>query len=148
MAWKLLVVNGPNLNLLGEREPDLYGTATLDEIVRDLVAYGADRDITIEHFQSNSEGDLIDELHKARGDSIDGIILNAGAFTHDSIALLDAIAAIGVPVVEIHVSKVHTREDFRRTSRVAPACLGMIAGFGTSGYRLAVDALVDHLETR
>ena len=144
MAWKLLVINGPNLNLLGEREPDLYGTATLDEILRDLVAYGADRATVIEHFQSNSEGDLIDALHKAR-DSIDGIILNAGGLTHYSIALQDAIAAIDVPVVETHISNVYTRE---RDSVVADACLGVIAGFGPYGYRLAVDALVDHLETR
>ena len=147
MAWTILVVNGPNLNLLGDREPDLYGAVTLDEISRGLDDYGADRGVTIEHFQSNIEGELLDALHGGRG-SADGIVLNAGAFTHYSIALRDAIAAIGVPVVETHISNVHAREDFRHTSVIASVCLGVITGFGPTGYRLAVDALIDHLESR
>lgn len=147
MTWTLLVVNGPNLNLLGEREPEVYGAATLDEIVGDLAAYGAERGAAVEHFQSNIEGELVDALHRARG-SADGIVLNPGAFSHYSIALRDAIAAIDIPVVEAHLSNVHAREDFRRTSVLAPVCLGVIAGFGAASYRLAVDALVGHLEAR
>ena len=147
MTWKLLVVNGPNLNLLGEREPEVYGAATLDEIITDLTDYGAERDVAIEHFQSNIEGELVDALHRARG-SADGIVLNPGAFSHYSIALRDAIAAIGIPVVEAHLSNVHAREDFRRTSVLAPVCLGVIAGFGAASYRLAVDALIGRLEAR
>ena len=147
MTWTLLVVNGPNLNLLGEREPEVYGAATLDEIIGDLAAYGAERGAAVEHFQSNVEGELVDALHRARG-SADGIVLNPGAFSHYSIALRDAIAAIDLPVVEAHLSNVHAREDFRRTSVLAPVCLGVIAGFGAASYRLAVDALVGHLEGR
>ena len=147
MTWTLLVVNGPNLNLLGEREPEVYGAATLDEIIGDLAAYGAERGAAVEHFQSNVEGELVDVLHRARG-SADGIVLNPGAFSHYSIALRDAIAAIDIPVVEAHLSNVHAREDFRRTSVLAPVCLGVIAGFGAASYRLAVDALVGHLEAR
>ena len=147
MTWTLLVVNGPNLNLLGEREPEVYGAATLDEIIGDLAAYGAERGAAVEHFQSNVEGELVDALHEARG-SADGIVLNPGAFSHYSIALRDAIAAIDIPVVEAHLSNVHAREDFRRTSVLAPVCLGVIAGFGAASYRLAVDALVGHLEAR
>ena len=147
MTWTLLVVIGPNLNLLGEREPEVYGAATLDEIIGDLAAYGAERGAAVEHFQSNVEGELVDALHEARG-SADGIVLNPGAFSHYSIALRDAIAAIDIPVVEAHLSNVHAREDFRRTSVLAPVCLGVIAGFGAASYRLAVDALVGHLEAR
>lgn len=147
MTWTLLVVNGPNLNLLGEREPEVYGAATLDEIIGDLAAYGAERGAAVEHFQSNIEGELVDALHRARG-SADGIVLNPGAFSHYSIALRDAIAAIDIPVVEAHLSNIHAREDFRRTSVLAPVCLGVIAGFGAASYRLAVDALVGHLEAR
>lgn len=147
MTWTLLVVNGPNLNLLGEREPEVYGAATLDEIMAGVSAHGASRGVVIEHFQSNVEGELVDALHRARG-SADGIVLNPGAFSHYSIALRDAIAAIDLPVVEAHLSNVHAREDFRRTSVLAPVCLGVIAGFGAAGYRLAVDALVSHLEAR
>ncbi len=147
MTWKLLVVNGPNLNLLGEREPEVYGAATLNEIITDLTAYGAERGVAIAHFQSNVEGELVDALHRARG-SADGIVFNPGAFSHYSIALRDAIAAIGIPVVETHLSNVHAREDFRRTSVLAPVCLGVIAGFGAASYRLAVDALVGCLEAR
>lgn len=140
-------MNGPNLNLLGEREPEVYGAATLDEIIGDLAAYGAERGAAVEHFQSNIEGELVDTLHRARG-SADGIVLNPGAFSHYSIALRDAIAAIDIPVVEAHLSNIHAREDFRRTSVLAPVCLGVIAGFGAASYRLAVDALVGHLEAR
>ena len=147
MTWTLLVVNGPNLNLLGKREPEVYGAATLDEIIGDLAAYGAERGAAVEHFQSNVEGELVDALHRARG-SADGIVLNPGAFSHYSIALRDAIAAIDILVVEAHLSNVHAREDFRRTSVLAPVCLGVIAGFGAASYRLAVDALVGHLEAR
>ena len=144
MALTLLVLNGPNLNLLGEREPDVYGAATLADLVTELDAYGSERGVVIRHIQSNIEGELVDALHAARGD-VDGIVLNAGAFTHYSIALRDAISAIEIPVVETHLSNVLAREEFRHESAIAAVCVGVISGFGTASYRLAIDALVDHL---
>lgn len=144
---KVLILNGPNLNLLGSREPDVYGAVTLDELVNELNRYGAERGVGIAHFQSNIEGELVEAIHGARGE-FDGIVLNAGAFTHYSIALRDAIAAVGIPTVETHISNVHAREDFRHQSALAAVCVGVIAGFGTTSYRLALDALIDHLSRR
>ena len=132
----LLVLNGPNLNLLGTREPDTYGTTTLADIEADL--RDAFPDATFRFEQANSEGTLIDSLHDAHGDAVDGVIFNPGGYTHTSVALRDAVAAIDPPVVEVHLSNVHAREDFRRTSRIAPACVGQMSGFGAAGYRLAV----------
>jgi len=135
---KILVLNGPNLNLLGKREPDIYGTTGLQELVEDLKAYGEQKGVEILHYQSNSEGDLIDRLHGAVGE-VDGVILNAGAYTHYSYALRDAISATKLPVVEVHISNIYKREEFRHRSVLAPVCVGQICGLGIVGYRLALD---------
>ena len=145
MARHVLLLNGPNLNLLGTREPDVYGVDTLDDIVSEVTAHAADHDVAIRARQSNIEGELIDALHDAR-EWADGVIFNPGAYTHTSIALRDAISAIGLPVVEVHLSNVHGREAFRRRSMVTAVCLGVISGFGAKGYSLALAALLDHLE--
>lgn len=137
---KILVVNGPNLNLLGEREPAIYGGDSLQAINDELFAKGKELGHDIEFFQSNSEGSIIDELHSART-SFDGVILNAGAYTHYSYAIRDAIAAIKIPVVEVHLSNVNSRDEFRKTSVIAPVCMGTIAGFGKNSYMLALYAL-------
>lgn len=141
---KILVLNGPNLNLLGTREKSIYGADTLDTILADLRTYGAEQNIEITDFQSNSEGALIDAIHAARS-AVDGIVFNAGAYTHYSIALRDAIAGVQLPVIEVHISNVHAREEFRHTSVLAPVCLGVIAGFGRNSYFLGIDALLRHL---
>lgn len=146
---KLLILNGPNLNLLGQREPGIYGSESLDsclQYLRDHFATRTDRNgqpIIIEDYQSNCEGALIDRLQQAWHEGVDGIVFNAGAYTHTSIALHDAIKSIApVPVVEVHISNVHTREAFRHVSMIAPACRGTICGFGLDSYRLAVEALI------
>ncbi|NDV69784.1 type II 3-dehydroquinate dehydratase [Dysgonomonas sp. 25] len=137
---KIMVINGPNLNLLGKREPAVYGHSSFgDYFVRlqEMFPLGE-----LSYFQSNHEGDIIDKLHET-GFDYDGIVLNAGAYTHTSIAILDAIKAIATPVVEVHISNIHSREEFRHQSLIAPACVGSIAGFGLDSYRLAVDYLLN-----
>jgi 3-dehydroquinate dehydratase-2 len=145
MTRRILVLNGPNLNLLGTREVDVYGAATLDDILASIRDAAAQRDVEIYDIQSNGEGALVDALQDARTRA-DGVIFNPGAYTHYSIALRDAISSIGVPVVETHLSNVHARESFRHTSVVSAVCLGVIAGFGPDGYLLALDALLRHLD--
>jgi len=135
---RILVLNGPNLNLLGRREPDTYGSATLTDLERQLRERFPAH--TIEFRQSNVEGELIDRLHEANG-AADGVIFNPGGYTHSSIALRDAVAAIDAPVVEVHISNTAARESFRHVSLIAPVCAGQITGFGLDGYRLAVLAL-------
>ncbi|MCH9834691.1 MAG: type II 3-dehydroquinate dehydratase [Ilumatobacter sp.] len=142
---KILILNGPNLNLLGTREPAVYGADTLDNIVEELRSLAAVRGYEIDAVQSNVEGELVDALHAART-TISGVVFNPGAYTHTSIALRDAISAIELPVVETHLSNVHAREDFRHTSMLTAVCLGVVGGFGRSSYRLALDALITHLE--
>jgi 3-dehydroquinate dehydratase-2 len=137
---KLLIINGPNLNLLGSREPEVYGTQSFDDFLREL--RHRFHDIEIEYFQSNWEGGIIDALHDAEG-NFDGIILNAGGYTHTSVAIADAVAAISTEVVEVHISNVDAREDFRRTSLIAPACKGTITGFGMMSYTLGVMAFMN-----
>lgn len=138
---KLLVINGPNLNMLGVREPDVYGKTGLDAIGAALKKYAAAHGVHCELFQSNHEGDIVDKLQQAHTD-FDGVVLNAGAYTHYSVAIRDAIAAIRTPVVEVHLSNIHAREQFRHTSVIAPVCAGGIYGFGKNVYKLAVDALL------
>ena len=136
---RIMIINGPNLNLLGQREPGIYGTGTMAECLDGLRPRYPD--VAIDYYQSNVEGFLIDKLHEV-GFSYDGIALNAGAYTHTSVALHDAIRAIPAPVVEVHLSNVHAREAFRHTSLIAAACRGVVCGFGLDSYRLAVEALL------
>jgi 3-dehydroquinate dehydratase-2 len=147
MTLNVLVLNGPNLNLLGTRQPDVYGRDTLADIVGDLREHAAKQDVELRDVQSNHEGALVDALHEARGWA-DGVVFNAGAFTHYSIALRDAISAVELPVVETHLSNTHAREPFRHTSVIAAVCLGVVAGFGRDSYVVALDALIRHLERR
>ena len=141
---KIGVIHGPNLNLLGTREVSIYGSATLEEINRDIAtAAGASHEVKA--FQSNSEGAIVDKFHKWR-DWADGIIINPGAYTHTSVAIRDAISAMAIPVVEAHLSNIHAREEFRKTSLLAPVCLGQISGFGALSYRLALEALLSYLQ--
>jgi 3-dehydroquinate dehydratase-2 len=139
---RVLVIHGPNLNLLGEREPGVYGTQTLEDIDRAIGALARDLSIDLRTVQHNGEGAIIDELHAARS-SYDAVILNPGAYTHYSYAIADAIAAIGIPVIETHISNTQAREAFRRTSVVAPVCKGTIAGFGAQSYLLALRAAAE-----
>ena len=142
---KILLLNGPNLQLLGTREPGIYGSMTLDGIVSEVVALGRELGCSIEAFQSNSEGDLVSWIGDSRSKGFDGIILNAGAYTHTSVALRDAISAVALPAVEVHLSNTASREEFRHHSYIAPVCAGVIAGFGKDSYLLALRALVSRL---
>ena len=139
---KILIINGPNLNLLGIREPDVYGHTSMEDY---LAALAQDYpSVSIEYFQSNHEGDIIDQLHRVgySTEEYSGIILNAGAYTHTSLAIADAISAIKLPVIEVHISNVASREDIRRRSLIGPVCKGCISGFGMNSYRLAIEALL------
>ena len=138
---KILVLNGPNLNLLGVREPDVYGTVTLADIERGVREYGEAHGVRIDCYQSNSEGSLVKRIHKARG-VYDGIVFNPWAHTHYSYALRDAVSSIDVPTVEVHLSDISAREEFRRISVIAPVCVAQIKGKGKEGYKEAVDVLL------
>lgn len=137
---RILIINGPNLNLLGTREPGIYGSQTMDIVITGLRQRYPD--IELLYYQSNHEGDLIDRIHAADKEEISGIVLNAGAYTHTSLAIADAIAAVSVPVVEVHISNISSREPIRHNSMITPVCRGIIAGFGTDSYRLAIESLL------
>ena len=144
---KILIVNGPNINLLGTREPEIYGTLTLDSIVEKLSVYAADIGVEPEFFQSNIEGEIVDKIQWAR-DFCDGIVINPAAYTHTSVAIRDAISAVKLPAVEVHISNIHQREEFRRHSFIAPVCIGQIAGFGFDSYKLGLEAVVDYIKSK
>jgi len=143
MARHILVLNGPNLNLLGAREPQIYGATTLADIERDLTAEAAGRQARVSFFQSNHEGALVDRIQAARKDAVDFIIINAGALTHTSIALRDALAAVAIPFIEVHLSNVYRREEFRHRSFLSDLAVGVIAGLGAAGYRYALQHALD-----
>ncbi|MEZ4354044.1 MAG: type II 3-dehydroquinate dehydratase [Myxococcota bacterium] len=140
---RILVIHGPNLNLLGRREPDVYGKQTLADIDADLAAAADELDVSLDVFQSNHEGELIDRIQQAMGVA-DGILINPGGYTHSSVALRDALAATALPIVEVHLSNVFAREPFRHHSYVSPIALGVVSGLGARGYRYGLDALVRH----
>jgi 3-dehydroquinate dehydratase-2 len=142
VATRILVINGPNLNLLGTREPDLYGSQTLADIERAVAEVAMAAGARAEFFQSNHEGAMVDRIHAARADGTDFIVINAGAFTHTSVALRDALAAVALPFIEVHLSNVHRREAFRHRSYLSDLAVGSIVGLGAAGYRFAVEYAV------
>ncbi|MFO7536173.1 MAG: type II 3-dehydroquinate dehydratase [Kiritimatiellia bacterium] len=144
---RVLVINGPNLNLLGIREPGIYGSGTLADLVEAVRKQAAGLGVELEAVQANGEGELVSSIHSALG-RFDGILINPGAYTHTSVALRDAIQGVALPCVEVHLSNVHAREDFRQRSLTAPACIGVVAGFGPRSYGLALEGLVAYLAAR
>ncbi|WP_108814237.1 type II 3-dehydroquinate dehydratase [Loktanella sp. Alg231-35] len=144
MTRSILILNGPNLNMLGTRQPEVYGPTSLADIEALCVAKAKEMGVTIDFRQSNHEGALIDAIHAARGVHA-GIILNAGAYTHTSVALMDAIASVALPAVELHLSNIHAREEFRKTSYISRVVVGQICGFGAAGYPLAMEALISYI---
>jgi 3-dehydroquinate dehydratase-2 len=143
MAGNVLVLNGPNLNLLGSREPQIYGSTTLADIERDLETAAAARQAKVSFFQSNHEGALVDRIQSARRDGVDFVVINAGALTHTSVAVRDALAAVDLPFVEVHLSNVYRREPFRHRSLLADLAVGVVAGLGPAGYRFALQYALD-----
>ena len=146
-SMRILIINGANLNMLGFREPEQYGTTTLKDIVKDLHAYSFSLGIDIETYQSNIEGEIVERIQQAH-EHFDGIVLNAGAYTHTSIAIRDAITSVKMPVVEVHMSNIYRREEFRHKSVIAPVCIGQIAGFKADSYKLGLKALVNYLNNK
>jgi 3-dehydroquinate dehydratase-2 len=140
----ILVLNGPNLNLLGTREPQVYGSTTLADITTELVELGAKAGVNVHCFQSNHEGALVDRIHAARGDGTAFAIINPGAYTHTSVAIRDAFAGVGLPFIELHISNVHKREPFRHHSYLSDIAVGVICGLGVHGYRMALDYAIQH----
>ena len=141
----ILVINGPNLNMLGIREPDIYGRETYEDLCRKIREYAERKGVQVTLYQSNHEGDLVDVIQQAYGKT-DGIVINPGGYTHTSVAIPDALKAVAIPAVEVHISDVDAREDFRKISYVRAACVKTIAGHGTNGYLEAIELLVDHLQ--
>lgn len=144
---KILILNGPNLNMLGIREPGVYGSETLDDINKEIKSYAAEKGVDCDFFQSNSEGALIDKIHSVLYE-YDGCVINAGAYTHYSYALRDAVSAVNKPFVEVHMSNVHARDEFRKNSVLSAVCVGVIAGFGKNSYKLAVEALKNIIDEK
>lgn len=143
---KILVINGVNMNMLGVREPQKYGNLTLKELEKDLFAYSFELGINIETYQSNHEGEIVEKIHSAK-DIFDGIVINAGAYTHTSVAIRDAISSVELPTVEVHMTNIYKREEFRHHSYIAPVCVGQISGFGGDSYKLGLKAIVDYIES-
>ena len=141
----VLVINGPNLNSLGTREPEIYGSTTLADIEAGAVAQGQAAGLSVGTFQSNHEGDIVDRLHTAREQGVRFVIINPGAFTHTSVAIRDAFAAVAIPFVEVHISNVHAREEFRRHSYLSDIAVGVLTGFGAYGYQMAMSFVIDRL---
>lgn len=141
---KILVINGVNMNMLGFRETEKYGTMTLKDLEKDLYAFSFELGIDLETYQSNIEGKIVEKIHSAK-DGINGIIINAGAYTHTSIAIRDAISAVNIPTIEVHMTNIYKREEFRHHSYLAPVCIGQISGFGANSYKLGLKAVVDYL---
>lgn len=144
---KLLVLNGPNLGLLGTREPGVYGTVTLEDIMTQVVVRGREKGADVDWYQSDIEGELVSRIGASRG-TYDGIIMNPAAYTHTSVALRDALQAVAIPCVEVHLSNIHARESFRHTSLTAAVCVGQILGFGPLSYLLGLDALIEYLKQK
>lgn len=142
---KILVINGVNMNMLGIREPEKYGTMTLKDLEKELYAYSFELGIDIETFQSNHEGEIVEKIHSAFN-TCAGIIINPAAYTHTSVAIRDALAAVSIPAVEIHMTNIHSREDFRHKSLIAPVCIAQISGFGFNSYKLGLNGLVEYLK--
>ena len=142
---KFLVINGVNLNLLGVREPEKYGSQTLKDLEKSLYAYSFDLGVDLEMFQSNFEGEIVEKIHSALN-NFDGIVINAGAYTHTSVAIRDALAGVNIPTVEVHLTNIYKREEFRHNSYIAPVSIGQISGLGFDGYKYALSALKNHLE--
>jgi len=138
---RILVIHGPNLNLLGRREPEIYGTTSLEQINQDLMEYGRNHSVEVHFFQSNHEGELIERIQQA-AEHYDGLVINPAGYTHTSVALRDALQSCSIPAVEVHLSNIHAREEFRRHSITAAACIGQISGFGANGYKLGIQALL------
>lgn len=143
---KILVINGVNMNMLGLREIEKYGTMTLKDLEKELYAFSFELGIDIETFQSNFEGEIVEKIHSSKN-NFDGIIINAGAYTHTSIAIRDAISSINVPTVEVHMTNIYKREEFRHHSYLAGVCVGQISGFGINSYKLGIKAVVDYINT-
>ncbi len=142
---KILVINGPNINMLGIREPHIYGKTGFADLINTVTEYAKEKNVDIECYQSNHEGDLVDKIQWAY-EKIDGIVINPGAYTHTSIAILDAVKAVGIPTVEVHISDVSAREDFRQISYIRNACIKTIAGHGIKGYTEAIDVLMEYIK--
>lgn len=144
---KILVINGVNMNMLGFRETEKYGTMTLKDLEKDLYAFSFEHGIDLETYQSNIEGEIVEKIHSAKT-GVDGIVINAGAYTHTSIAIRDAISAINIPTVEVHMTNIYKREEFRHHSYLAPVCVGQISGFGANSYKLGIKAIIDYLNCK
>ncbi|MBQ2736994.1 MAG: 3-dehydroquinate dehydratase [Clostridia bacterium] len=142
---KFLILNGPNINFLGIREPGIYGKSTYNDLIRTITDYAVTRGVDVTFYQSNCEGALVDAIQKAYYDKVDGIVFNPAAYTHTSVAILDAVKAVSIPTVEVHLSDVNSRDEFRKVSYIRQASIAMFAGHGFASYTMAIDCLIDHI---